>query len=84
MAPEYEHFEDELERRQWLRLAANLSPACSHLMEEFYANLRYTIGSKVYLRGRQVDFGFAANNSFYRIPKVENDAFTHMLDGRVN
>ena len=32
-APEYEHFEDELERRQWLKLTANPSPARSHLVE---------------------------------------------------
>ena len=50
----------------------------------FYANLRYTIGKKVFLRGCQVDFSSAAINSFYRTPEVENDVFTRILDGELN
>ena len=48
---EFEHFEDELERKQWLKLAANPSPARNCLVEEFYTNLYYTTGNKVYLKG---------------------------------
>ena len=53
-------------------------------MEEFYANLRYTIGSRIFLKGHRVDFSPAAINSFYHTLEVENDAFTWMLDGEVN
>ena len=83
-APDYEHFEDELERRQWLSLAANLTPAHTRLVEEFYANLRYTLGSRIFLRGQRIDFSPAAINSLYQAPEVDNDAFTRMLDGEVN
>ena len=60
------------------------APACSRLVEEFYANLHYTAGKRVFLRGCQVDFSFTAINNFYQTPKVENNAFTRMLDSEVN
>ena len=53
-------------------------------MEEFYANLCYTTGNRVFLSGRQVDFSFATINSFYQTLEVENDAFTRMLNSEVN
>ena len=43
---EFEHFEDELERKQWLKLATNPSPARNCLAEEFYTNLYYTQATK--------------------------------------
>ena len=83
-APEYEHFKDELERRQWLKLAAIPSPARSHLVEEFYANLRHTTSNRVLIRGHQRNFSLVAINRFYQTPEVENDTFTQMRDGEVN
>ena len=45
------------------------------MVREFHSNVRYMVGSTIYVRGKWVDFSVAAINRVYYVVDDDSDAY---------
>ena len=64
-----------IQTRGWQTLCAPLTPRLALVVQEFHSNLRFWVGTIVFVRGRWVDFGARAINQIYKLQEHDSEEY---------
>ena len=68
-------FNFTIQTRGGQTLCAPLTPRLALVVREFHSNLRFWVGTTVFVRGRWVDFGARAINQIYQLRDHDSEEY---------
>ena len=68
-------FNFTIHTRGWQTLCAPPTPEVASVVQEFHSNLRFLVGTTVFVRGRWVDFGARTINQIYQLWKDDSKEY---------
>ena len=68
-------FNFTIQTRGWQTLCAPPTPRMALVIREFHSNLRFRVGTTVFIRGRWVDIGAQAINQIYQLREDNSEEY---------
>ena len=68
-------FNFTIQTKGWQTLCALSTPGVALVVREFHSNLRFRVGTTVFIRGRWIDFGAQAINQIYQLREDDSEEY---------